>query len=315
MEALQPVLDALAPAIAYLPTHPASIVTAAILLFFAVVTSPLAVLNLLLLVATRLPIAAARSVLSFLFPRLFWKNVSGEVVYLTGGAGGIGKLMAQKLARLGAHVVLLDKNAEMLSSAKKDVEAVAAKGAKVYSIEVDLADRLATYAAMDAAKAAAGRATILINNAGIVTGKSLLDGADHMQELTMAVNSTAHFWTAKACLPSMMEHNHGHIVTIASSAGLCGTPGLADYCASKAAAFFFDESLRMEMRKTGKTGVKTTCVCPFFIRTGMFEGASSKWPRLLPLLEPEYAANKIISALRCNQEASTHSLQRCYCRV
>jgi hypothetical protein len=49
----------------------------------------------------------------------------------------------------------------------------------------------------------------------------------------MAVNSTAHFWTAKACLPSMMDNNHGHIVTIASSAGLCGTPGLADYCASK----------------------------------------------------------------------------------
>jgi len=49
----------------------------------------------------------------------------------------------------------------------------------------------------------------------------------------MAVNATAHFWTAKACLPSMMENNHGHIVTISSSAGLCGTPGLADYCASK----------------------------------------------------------------------------------
>ena len=49
----------------------------------------------------------------------------------------------------------------------------------------------------------------------------------------MAVNSTAHFWTVKACLPAMMEADHGHIVTIASSAGLCGTPGLADYCASK----------------------------------------------------------------------------------
>uniref|UniRef100_A0A7S3SQE3 Short-chain dehydrogenase/reductase 3 n=2 Tax=Choreotrichia TaxID=141411 RepID=A0A7S3SQE3_9SPIT len=288
--------------LSYCPSSPGGIAAALVLGFFTAVTSPLGVVRLLVLLALRLPLAAARGVLSFLFPSLFWKSVQGEVVYVTGGAGGIGKLMSQKLARLGAHVVLLDKNVDMLAAAKKEVAAVAAKGVKVHSVEVDLADRQATYAAMEKASELAGPATMLINNAGIVTGKSLLEGSDDMQELTMAVNSTAHFWTVKACLPAMMEADHGHIVTIASSAGLCGTPGLADYCASKAAAFFFDESIRMEMRKQGKHGVKTTCVCPFFIKTGMFEGASSKWPRLLPLLEPEWAANKIISAVRCNQE-------------
>jgi len=117
----------------------------------------------------------------------------------------------------------------------------------------------------------------------------------------MAVNATAHFWTVKATLPQMMAADHGHIVTIASSAGLSGTPGLADYCASKAAAVYFDESIRLEMRKLGKRGVKTTCVCPFFIKTGMFEGVQTRWPKLLPLLEPEYAASKIVSAVRCDQ--------------
>merc|ERR1712216_199001 len=118
----------------------------------------------------------------------------------------------------------------------------------------------------------------------------------------MAVNATAHFWTVKAVLPAMIEADHGHIVTISSSAGLVGVPGLADYCACKHAVMGFDESIRLEMRKLGKQGVKTTAVCPFFIKTGMFEGAASKGPRLLPLLEPEYAAGKIVRAIRCNQQ-------------
>lgn len=99
----------------------------------------------------------------------------------------------------------------------------------------------------------------------------------------------------------MIAANHGHIVTIASSAGLLGVPGLSDYCASKHAAVGFDESVRFEMRKLGKTGVKTTVACPFFIKTGLFDGAASRWPRILPLLEPEYAANKIVRAILCNQ--------------
>ena len=224
------------------------------------------------------------------------------MVVITGGAGGIGKLMALKLAALGATVVLLDKNEEMLAETLKDVAAVAASGAKVVSIAVDLSDREATYKAMKSAQDQVGECTMLFNNAGIVTGKKLLEGTDFMQDLTMQVNATSHFWTVKSVLPGMMAKNHGHIVTIASSAGMVGTPGLADYCASKAAAVRFDESIRLEMRSIGQTGVKTTVVCPFFIDTGMFDGVQAKYPLLLPILKPEWVANKIISAVRCNQQ-------------
>ena len=74
----------------------------------------------------------------------------------------------------------------------------------------------------------------------------------------------------------MIERNHGHVVNIASSAGLSGVTGLADYCASKFAAVGFDESLRYELLSQGKTGVHTTVVCPYFINTGMFEGAKTR---------------------------------------
>jgi short-subunit dehydrogenase len=76
----------------------------------------------------------------------------------------------------------------------------------------------------------------------------------------------------KAFLPAIMEKNHGHIVTIASMAGLFGNAGLCDYCASKFAAVGFDESLRNEILRLGKDGVKTTVVCPYYINTGMFQG-------------------------------------------
>ena len=74
----------------------------------------------------------------------------------------------------------------------------------------------------------------------------------------------------------MLEKNHGHIVSIASSAGLVGVCGLCDYCASKFGAVGFNESLMMELSNTGKTGVHTTLVCPFFINTGMFDGVKTR---------------------------------------
>ena len=85
------------------------------------------------------------------------------------------------------------------------------------------------------------------------------------------------FQTVKAFLPAMVARNSGHIVSIASSAGLFGVTGLADYCASKFAAVGFDESLRFELEAMGKTGVHTTVVCPYYINTGMFDGVQTRY--------------------------------------
>jgi len=85
------------------------------------------------------------------------------------------------------------------------------------------------------------------------------------------VNCTSHHYTVRQFLPDMLKQNKGHIVTIASVAGLTACSGLVDYCASKFGAVGFDESLRVEM-KTLKKNIKTTCICPYFINTGMFEG-------------------------------------------
>jgi all-trans-retinol dehydrogenase (NAD+) len=160
----------------------------------------------------------------------------------------------------------------------------------------DVSDRDAVYRQAAALTAAYGPVDVLINNAGIVSGKTFLETPDEKMLQTMNVNTLAHFWTGKAFLPSMLERNSGHIVTIASAAGIIGVRGLADYNASKFAAFGFNESLRMELRRR-KSAVKTTIVCPFFINTGMFDGVKTRFPFLFPILKQEYVARRIVKAV------------------
>ncbi|XP_039558870.1 epidermal retinol dehydrogenase 2-like [Passer montanus] len=228
------------------------------------------------------------------------KNVSGEIVLITGAGSGIGRLLALKFASLGATVVLWDINQEGLNCT---VRLAREKGAgRVHSYVCDCSKRQDVYRLADQVKKEVGDVSILINNAGIVIGKRFLDSPDALVEKTMEVNTMAHFWTYKAFLPAMIAANHGHLVSIASGAGLCGTSQASDYCASKFAAIGFAESIDMEMRALRKTGVKTTIVCPYVINTGMFDGVKSKWPRMVPVLDPEYVAERIITAVRQNQE-------------
>ena len=95
----------------------------------------------------------------------------------------------------------------------------------------------------------------------------------------------------------MIAKKRGHVVSIASMAGLSGLAGLGDYCASKSGAVSIDESLRLELKRTGNNGyIKTTCICPYFIDTGMFEGAKKAFP--MYILSPDEVVNRIINAIR-----------------
>ncbi|KAK1790733.1 hypothetical protein P4O66_014588 [Electrophorus voltai] len=234
-----------------------------------------------------------------LFITLEKKNVAGEIVLITGAGGGIGQLLAIEFATMDVSLVLWDINLEGL---KETARAVNEKGAtRVYYYQTDCSDRAEVYRVAEQVKQEVGDVTILINNAGIVTGKKFMESSDVLVEKTFRVNTMAHFWTYKAFLPAMTGKNHGHLVCIASSAGLIGVNGLADYCSSKFAAVGFAESVALELIATGKDGIKTTIVCPYFINTGMFNGCITKWPRMLPILEPEYVAKKIMNAILTDQ--------------
>jgi all-trans-retinol dehydrogenase (NAD+) len=164
----------------------------------------------------------------------------------------------------------------------------------------DVSDRAVVARQAKALVKKLGPVDILINNAGIVSGKKLLEIQEEKIVQTINVNVLSLFWTTRAFLPSMLERNSGHIVTIASAAGLIGVKGLSDYCAGKFAAVGFDESLRMELRKV-KSSVVTTVVCPYFIDTGMFKGVKTRFPLLLPILSGGAAAKRIVKAVLKNK--------------
>jgi len=223
-------------------------------------------------------------------------EVAGRRVLITGAASGLGLLLARKLAARGAQVVLWDVNAAGLETARRDLEAAGRK------VETDVCD-LTSREAIEAAAArvlGTGPIDVLINNAGVVTGKTLLDATPREIELTFDVNVLALFWMTRAFLPSMLARNSGHVVTIASAAGIVGISKMTDYCASKHAAVGFDESLRLELRRLGSR-VMTTVVCPFYISTGMFTGVRTRFPALLPILDPERVTDQIVDAIVRNK--------------
>lgn len=223
------------------------------------------------------------------------KNVAGEIVLITGAGNGLGRLLALQFARLGSVLVLWDLNQEANEETRQMAREAGAT--RVHAYTCDCSRKEEVYRVADQVKKEVGDVSILINNAGIVTGKKFLDCPDELMEKSFEVNFKAHLWTYKAFLPAMIANNHGHLVCISSSAGLVGVNGLADYCASKFAAFGFAESMFVETYAKKQKGIKTTIVCPFFIKTGMFEGCSTKCPMLLPILEPEYAVRKIVDAI------------------
>lgn len=229
--------------------------------------------------------------------QFFYKDITGQIVLLTGGGSGIGRLMALKLAQLGAVVVTWDINT---TGNEETVAMIKKEGGKAVAYTVDMSSREQIYAAAEKVKQEVGKVDILVNNAGIVSGSSLLDTPDQKIIKTFEVNTLAHFWTLKAFLPAMIEKKAGHVVNIASLAGHSGTNKLVDYCASKFAAVGLDEAFRVELFVQGLAdSIKTTVVCPYYISTGMFSGVQSK---VIPILRPEYVAERAVASILTNTE-------------
>ena len=219
-------------------------------------------------------------------------NLRGSRILVTGGARGMGLAIAKGAAARGASVVLWDRDAEALRAAEAEVAGVE----PVVGQAVDVAERGAVDAAAARLVSERGPVDILVNNAGVVSGKRFSDLAPEEVERTLAVNAASLFWTTRAFLPAMIRRGRGRIVTMASAGGLVGVPGLSDYCASKFAAVGFHESLRAELRREAP-GVGATLVCPFFVNTGMFAGVRTRFPRLLPILEPKTVAEAALRAV------------------
>lgn len=219
--------------------------------------------------------------------------VANQTVLVTGAGSGIGRLMALGAARRGATVVIWDLDAAAGEAVRDEIRST---GASAVAQTVDVSDRVAVQAAAEAA----GPVDVVVNNAGVVTGKRLLEASDEAIERTFNVNVMALYWVTRAFLGGMVDRGHGTVVTISSAAGLVGVARQTDYSASKFAALGFAESLRVEMAKDA-TGVNSLAVCPYYIDTGMFEGVATRFPRLLPILRQDQVAQRVLDSIEAGR--------------
>jgi all-trans-retinol dehydrogenase (NAD+) len=214
------------------------------------------------------------------------KTVAGKVVLVTGAAMGMGRLFAQRAVLEGASdVVLWDINEPELEAT---AAALARKGTEIRTDVVDVGDRATVRAAAAAVTEALGGVDVLVNNAGVVRGNHYFWETDPERDtaFTMHINALGPMAVAREFLPGMIESGgECRLVNLASAAGLTANPRMASYAASKWAVVGWSESVRLELEQAGFDHVKVTTVCPYYIKTGMFEGATSA--PLLPLLEPE----------------------------
>ncbi|MBC7712558.1 MAG: SDR family NAD(P)-dependent oxidoreductase [Rhizobacter sp.] len=220
------------------------------------------------------------------------KNFADKKVLITGGASGIGRLMAEKLAKRGAVVIIVDIN---LEAAKATANEIKTSGGKAYAVYANLGD-LESLKKCKAEISAMGLSVdVLINNAGVVFGGEFEKLSLDKHLLTYRINIDGMVAMTHLFFDQLRKGQDSNIVNIASASGLIGLPYGTTYSSSKWAVIGFSESLRLELTERKITNIHVTTVCPSYISTGMFAGV--KAPLLLPWLKPETIVEKIIHGI------------------
>ena len=223
-------------------------------------------------------------------------KIKGATVLITGGARGLGKLIAKECIKGNAkEVVLWDIDESELAKVKSEFKN---EKVRVRTAVVDVADPKLIRA--EAAKEIdlSNGPDIIFNNAGIIVGKSFADHTEEDIERTIRINIGGVMHVASAFLPEMIKRKSGHVVNLASAVGMIANPNMSVYAASKWAVTGWSESLRLELEKVHRN-LRVTTVMPSYIDTGMFSGV--KAPLLTPIMKPEKIVKKIMKAVRSNQ--------------
>ena len=217
------------------------------------------------------------------------KNFADKKVLITGGASGIGKLMAEKLASRGSVVVIVDIN---LDAAQNVCSSIKRSGGKAYALYGDMGNVESLKKLKSEVSSHGINIDVLINNAGVVFGGEFEKIPLEKHLLTSKINVDGLIALTHIFFDDLRKSKDSNIVNIASASGFVGLPYGTSYAASKWAVIGFSESLRLELKERGISNVHVTTVCPGYISTGMFSGV--KAPLILPWLRPETIVEKII---------------------
>ena len=199
----------------------------------------------------------------------------GKVAFITGGASGMGRLVAQRLASGGATVAVLDVNEAGLAET--------ARGhAGIRAFPLDVTDARAVGQAVERVESELGPIDRVMNAAAIMPTGLLLDQDPQLIARIMDINYGGTVNVTQAALPRMLARGRGDLVNFASVAGWMPTLHFGAYNASKFAVVAYTEVLHHENRKRG---VRFACVCPPPVATPLLDQAKSK-PKILDALPP-----------------------------
>lgn len=189
---------------------------------------------------------------------------AGAVAFVTGGAGGIGRGIAEALAEQGARIALADRDEAELAVA---VHEMSSAGAEVIAVPFDVTDRDSWTQASNSVHESLGPVQVLVNNAGVSTlGVPFDEVAPTVWDRVVAINLTAVYDGIRTFLDDLIR-THGYIVNTASAGGLAGAPLLAPYSATKAAIIALSESLNAEL---AEAGVGVSALCPGGVRSRLW---------------------------------------------
>ncbi|MBO0979932.1 SDR family NAD(P)-dependent oxidoreductase [Microbacterium sp. SD291] len=215
------------------------------------------------------------------------QRLDSKVVAVTGGARGIGFAIARRCSEAGMKVGIGDVDADRVA------EAAAELGSDVVGYVLDVRDKHSFTAFLDAVEANLGPLEVLVNNAGVLRMGPLAGADDESVQLQLDVNIKGVVTGTRLALRRFLDRGDGHVVNMASSAGMIATANGAVYTATKHAVLGFTRALRAELRGSG---VRTTVVMPGVIRTDMttdFNDAVG-----VRVIEPEVVADRIVDAIR-----------------
>lgn len=190
-------------------------------------------------------------------------ELSGRVAVVTGGARGIGREIAERLAGAGAAIAVVDVAEDAVAQAAREM---ARPGVTVRGYRCDVSSFDDVVVVGEKIVADFGRVDVLVNNAGITRDRLFLRMTSEDWGAVLAVNLTGAFNFSKAFAPAMLKQRSGCMVNIASVVGQLGNPGQANYAASKAGMIGLTKSLAREF---APRGVRVNAVAPGFIRTPM----------------------------------------------
>ena len=191
----------------------------------------------------------------------FDKRFAGRVAIVTGGASGIGREVATRLASEGASVSLWDRDAGALAEARSAIGAA-------HDVALDIAVAAEVAAAAETTAAALGKIDVLIVSAGITgPNATLWDYPVEDWQRVIDVNLSGAFYCNRTIVPHLMRNAYGRIVNIASIAGKEGNPNACAYSASKAGLIGLTKSLGKEL---AETEIRVNCVTPAAVRTAIF---------------------------------------------